>query len=84
MDLMEKGVNKAGHGGLGRLCKICKKMKNLEGSLIMKIGCFFHPGGLNKRDINFVFMLITLSVLLFFELPRLIQSLGNIYYVPLK
>ena len=50
LDVTEQGVREAGHGGLGCLCQLCKKLKNLEDSWIMKLGCFYHPGGLNKRD----------------------------------
>ena len=50
LDVTEGEVREAKHGGLGCMCQLCKKLKNMEDSWIMKLGCFYHPGGLNKRD----------------------------------
>ena len=50
IDVTEEEVHDAEHGGVGCVCKLCRKLKNLEDNWIMKLGCFYHPGGLNKRD----------------------------------
>ena len=50
MDVTEEEVQTAQHGGVGCICSLCKKLKNLEDNWIMKLGCFYHPAGLNKRD----------------------------------
>ena len=50
MDVTEEEVQTAQHGGVGCVCSLCRKLKNLEDNWIMKLGCFYHPGGLNKRD----------------------------------
>jgi hypothetical protein len=50
MDVTEEEVQAAQHGGVGCVCTLCRKLKNLEDQWIMKLGCFYHPGGLNKRD----------------------------------
>ena len=34
----------------GLLCQLCEQFKELEDNWIMKLGCFYHPSGLNKRD----------------------------------
>ena len=47
LDVTEEEVNIARHGGVGCLCDLCKK---LEDSWIMRLGTFYFPGGLNKRD----------------------------------
>ena len=43
-------VQGAGHGGVGCECGLCGKFKNLEDDWIMRLGSFYYPGGLNKRD----------------------------------
>ena len=50
LDVTEEEVNIARHGGVGCLCDQCKKLKKLEDSWIMRLGTFYFPGGLNKRD----------------------------------
>ena len=50
MDVTEEEVQGAQHGGVGCVCTLCRKLKNLEDNWIMKLGCFYHPHGLNKRD----------------------------------
>ena len=50
LDVTEEEVQAAQHGGVGCVCSLCKKLKNLEDQWIMRLGCFYHPGGLNKRD----------------------------------
>ena len=50
IDVTEEGVQTAQHGGVGCICSLCKKLKNLEDNWILKLVCFDHPGGLNKRD----------------------------------
>jgi hypothetical protein len=40
----------AQHGGVGCVCDFCKKLKTMEDNWIMKLGSFYHPFGLNKRD----------------------------------
>ena len=50
IDVTEEEVQTAQHGGVGCICSLCKKLKNLEDNWIMKLGCFYHPAGLNKRD----------------------------------
>ena len=32
------------------ICTLCGKLKELEDTWIMRLGTFFHLGGLNKRD----------------------------------
>ena len=43
-------VQEARHGGVGCVCKLCAALKNKEDTWIMKLGTFYYPGGLNKRD----------------------------------
>ena len=50
MDVTEEEVLAVKHGGVGCICPLCRKLKNLEDNWIMKLGCFYHPHGLNKRD----------------------------------
>ena len=50
LDVTKEEVNIARHGGVGCLCDLCKKLKKLEDSWIMRLGTFYFPGGLNKRD----------------------------------
>ena len=50
LDVEEQQVQDAGHGGVGCLCNLCGKLKNLEDDWIMRLGTFYYPGGLNKRD----------------------------------
>ena len=50
MDVTEEQVQTAQHGGVGCVCELCRKLKNLEDNWIMKLGTFYHPFGLNKRD----------------------------------
>ena len=35
-----------------RMCKfdLCGKLKKIEDDWIMRLGSFYYPGGLNKRD----------------------------------
>jgi hypothetical protein len=50
MDVREEEVQTAQHGGVGCICSLCKKLNNLEDNWIMKLGCCYHPYGLNKWD----------------------------------
>jgi hypothetical protein len=50
MDGTEEQVQTEQHGGVGCVCQLFKKLKELEDNWIMKLGCFYHPSGLNKRD----------------------------------
>jgi hypothetical protein len=50
LDVTNEEVNIARHGRVGCLCDLCKKLKKMEDSLIMRLGTFSFPGGLNKRD----------------------------------
>ena len=50
MDVTMEAVQGAGHGGVGCECELCGKFKNLEDDWIMRLGSFYYPGGLNKRD----------------------------------
>ena len=43
-------VQGARHGGVGCECELCGKLTNLEDDWIMRLGSFYYPGGLNKRD----------------------------------
>ena len=47
MDVTEEKVKTAEHGGVGYVCQLSKRLKD---NRIMKLGCFYHPSGLNKRD----------------------------------
>ena len=38
------------HGGIGCLCKLCDKLKDIENTWIMKIGSYYYPAGLNSRE----------------------------------
>ena len=40
----------AGHGGVGCECGLCGALKIKEYDWIMRLGTFYYPGGLNKRD----------------------------------
>ena len=50
LDVDEGQVHKEGHGDVGCDCKLCEKLKNIEDDWIMRLGTFYYPGGLNKRD----------------------------------
>lgn len=50
LDVTREQVQEANHGGVGCICTLCGKLKELEDTWIMRLGTFFHPGGLNKRD----------------------------------
>ena len=50
LDVTEEEVQAAQHGGVGCVCSLCRKLKNLEDQWIRRLGCFYHPGGMNKRD----------------------------------
>ena len=50
LDVTEEQVQAAQHGGVGCVCDLCKKLKTMEDNWIMKLGSFYHPFGLNKRD----------------------------------
>ena len=50
LDVDEGQVQEEGHGGVGCECKLCGKLKNIEDDWIMRLGTFYYPGGLNKRD----------------------------------
>ena len=50
MDVTMEQVTEENHGGVGCVCTLCEKLKSLEDTWIMRLGTFFHPGGLNKRD----------------------------------
>ena len=50
IDVTLEDVQGAGHGGVGCECELCGKLKNLEDDWIMRLGSFYYPGGLNKRD----------------------------------
>ena len=50
MDVTMEQVTAENHGGVGCVCTLCEKLKSLEDTWIMRLGTFFHPGGLNKRD----------------------------------
>ena len=39
-----------GHGGVGCECGLCGALKIKEYDWIMRLGTFYYPGGLNKRD----------------------------------
>ena len=32
------------------VCQLCSRLKNIEDDWIMRLGTFYYPGGLNKRD----------------------------------
>ena len=40
MDVTEEQVQTEQHGGVGCVCQLCKKLKELEDNWIMKLGCF--------------------------------------------
>ena len=50
LDVTKEQVQEADHGGVGCTCTLCGKLKEKEDTWIMRLGTFFHPGGLNKRD----------------------------------
>ena len=50
MDVTQEEVQHAGHGGVGCECGLCGALKNKEDDWIMRLGTFYYPGGLNKRD----------------------------------
>ena len=50
MDVTQEEVQRAGHGGVGCECHLCNCLKNIEDDWIMRLGTFYYPGGLNKRD----------------------------------
>ena len=50
LDVTEEEVHAAQHGGVGCVCTLCRKLKNMEDKWIMQLGCFYYHGGLNKRD----------------------------------
>jgi hypothetical protein len=50
LDVEEQQVQDAGHGGVCCECNPCGKLKNLEDDWIMRLGTFYYPWGLNKRD----------------------------------
>jgi hypothetical protein len=50
MDVTLEEVQGAGHGGVGCVCGLCGALKNKEDNWIMRLGTFYYPGGLNKRD----------------------------------
>ena len=49
LDLTKYWVREAVHGGSVLRCILCKKSKNMEAYKIMKLRCFYQPGGLKKR-----------------------------------
>ena len=49
MDVSKEEVERTGHGGVGCMCNLCQKLKEKD-TWIMKLGTFYYPGGLNKRD----------------------------------
>ena len=50
MDVTKVEVETANHGGVGCMCYLCDKLKDIEDDWIMKLGTFYYPTGLNKRD----------------------------------
>ena len=50
LDVTMEEVTDAGHGGIGCMCELCDQLKDIEDDWIMKLGTFYYPGGLNKRD----------------------------------
>ena len=51
MDVTEEDKEAAGHiSGAGCVCKLCEKLQKLEDSYMLRLGTFFFPTGLNKRD----------------------------------
>ena len=50
MDVTQEEVQRAGHGGVGCECQLCSRLKKIEDDWIMRLGTFYYPGGLNKRD----------------------------------
>ena len=50
MDVTREEVQRAQHGGVGCECQLCNHLKYIEDEWIMKLGKFYYPGGLNKRD----------------------------------
>ena len=73
LDLTKYWVREAVHGGSVLRCILCKKLKNMEDYRIMKLRCFYQPGGLKKRgeiysksesNFNF-FWFIIFQILLF-------------------
>ena len=50
MDVTETESQNAKHGGVGCLCKLCDKLKDIENKWVMTLGCFYFPGGLNSRE----------------------------------
>ena len=50
LDVTLEQVQQENHGGVGCVCTLCRKLKNLEDTWMMRLGTFYHPGGLNKRD----------------------------------
>jgi hypothetical protein len=50
MDVTKEEVAREVHGGVGCMCNLCQKLKEKEDSWIMKLGTFYYPTGLNKRD----------------------------------
>ena len=50
LDVTLEQVQQANHGGVGCVCTLCRKLKNLEDTWMMRLGTFYHRGGLNKRD----------------------------------
>ena len=50
MDITKEEVAREMHGGVGCMCSLCQKLKEKEYSWNMKLGTFYYPTGLNKRD----------------------------------
>ena len=50
MDVSREEVERTGYGGFGFMCTLCHRLKEKEENWIMKLGTFYYPGGLNKRD----------------------------------
>ena len=50
IDVTLEEVQRAGHGGVGCESQLCSRLKTLEDKWIMRLGTFYYPGGLNKRD----------------------------------
>ena len=50
MGVTKEEVQHAGHGWVGCECGLCGVLKNKKDDWIMKLGTFYYPGGLNKRE----------------------------------
>ena len=50
LDVTFNQVQEENHGGVGCTCTLCRKLKELEDTWMMRLGTFYHPGGFNKRD----------------------------------